>query len=243
MLGYLPDSPWNRGRPAHNIPTLESSGGRFTRQYGILDYEELFKRFKKTEGKLELSKFDFDSYWWLDRSLDQDDHYRWIQEPDKVTSLRGRPAGGTAFAANPAAPRIPVSAPPPYTAPARLPGRVSGINPSLARNPSQFEIEGINLDDDDEAEPVAVVTLQAIRRPGLLSNARPSGGLSGAKAGSSGAKTMTKRPAGQSGIRKRRAPEDAAELAAQESRGAAMPTSRSGRKLRKTQKAAEVAGE
>ncbi len=220
MLRYLPDSPRNRGNPASEIPTLESSGSQFTGQCGILDYEALFKRIKETKGNLVLSKLDFDSYWWLDRSLDQDDHYLRIQEPDKVTSLRGRPAGSTALAPDPAAPRNLVSALPLSTAPARLPGRISGLNPSISRNRSQFEIEGINL-DDNEAQPVIVVSAQA------------SGGPSGAKATHEAKMRMTK-PAGQSGTRKRAPTKDAAELAA---------TSRSGRKLKRSWKAAEEAGD
>ena len=103
-----------------------------------------------------------------------EDHYLRYQEFDRVANLRGRPRGSTAFAAQPAAPQlaapldrgsqlvIPATQPPASSqAAARGRGRgrargsrggrrsraLSGLTPSIRRQPSQWE--GVELDGDN----------------------------------------------------------------------------------------------
>ena len=84
MLRYLPDSPRNKGKSQDEIPIFQSSGSQYTRQNGIINYEGLHRRHAETQGKVVVTKFDFDPYWWLDRGLDEDDYYLRIKEPEKV---------------------------------------------------------------------------------------------------------------------------------------------------------------
>ncbi|KAK0733214.1 hypothetical protein B0T26DRAFT_683138 [Lasiosphaeria miniovina] len=69
--------------------------------------------------------------------------YMSFYEFDRVTRLRGRPRGSTAFAPDPRAPRstAPLSTEPSTTAPTQTPtatstGRASGLNPSIRQQPS-----------------------------------------------------------------------------------------------------------
>ena len=73
----------NRGKSQDEIPIFQSSGSQFTRQYGITDYEGRHRRHAETQGKVVVSKFDFDPYWWLDRGLDEDDYSCESRSPKK----------------------------------------------------------------------------------------------------------------------------------------------------------------
>jgi hypothetical protein len=84
----------------------------------------------------------------LVRTLDEDDPYLRIQEPDHVEALRGRPRNTTGpFADDANSPRtVDPTRPPPSSAPARL----TGSNPSIRCHTSQWE--GIDLTTEDKAD-------------------------------------------------------------------------------------------
>ena len=153
MLGAVPTA--RNPTPA----PLNACTGQFTAQYGMPCSHQLFDRYmdgrirleRGQEGKLVLNKLDFHPYWWLERSLLDEDKYLRYHEFDRVTGLRGRPRGSTAFAPDPRAPR---STAPLSTAQTPTPtlstGRASGLQPSIRRQPSQWE--DISLEAEDHQD-------------------------------------------------------------------------------------------
>jgi hypothetical protein len=123
---------------------------QFTAQYGIPCQHRLMDR--RRAGNLKLEKVDFHPYWWLDRSLQDEDQYLQYHEFDRVRSLRGRPRGSTNFASDPKAPRL--------TQPTASRGpQSSRIMPSARRMPSAYE--AIDLAAEDERDERARAEAEA----------------------------------------------------------------------------------
>jgi len=140
MLGAIP----TRKRP--NPPPLDDCTSQFTAQFSIPCSHELLRRHEANE--LRLRKEDFHPYWWLERSLVDENQYLRYQEFDRTENLRGRPRNTDVFAPQPTAPRS--------TAPLST-MRESGLAPSIRRHPSQWE--GIRLTSDGE-EPQTTTSQQ-----------------------------------------------------------------------------------
>ncbi|RYP48552.1 hypothetical protein DL768_005591 [Monosporascus sp. mg162] len=87
-----------------------------------------------------VKKADWHRFWWLDRSLDDEDPFLDIEEPLEVTGSRGRPRGSGPFVEQ------------------RRP-----TQPSARRLPSAFEAE----DADDVTRPpsTAPAVLAGVKRP------------------------------------------------------------------------------
>ena len=154
----LPDKPqgydYRRGNlenldsKLHPSPPLDRCTSQFTTQYGIPCRHELLERYK--DGKLVLKKEDFHPYWWLERSLADEDEYLRYQEFDQVEQLRGRPRHSQAFASDPRAPRstAPISTQTSVTETA--PSRTTRLLPPICRQLSEWE--GVDLGQEDLAE-------------------------------------------------------------------------------------------
>jgi hypothetical protein len=95
VSGWLPTT----SRPIPPNPTPCTN--QFTTQYGIPCSHQLFNFH---EAKRCLEKSDFHPFWWLDRSLADEDHYLRLREPNRVEVLRGRPRNTAPFVSDPKAP-------------------------------------------------------------------------------------------------------------------------------------------
>jgi hypothetical protein len=84
-----------------NPPDPTPCTSRFTTQYGIPCSHTLLLFHN---NKRALTKADFHPFWWLDRSLADEDAYLRIQEPDRVEVLRGRPRNSAPFVSDLQAP-------------------------------------------------------------------------------------------------------------------------------------------
>jgi MULE transposase domain len=116
---------------------LSPCTGRFRRQYSMPCSHDLFRIL--SEGGT-VKKADWHRFWWLDRSLDDEDPFLDIEEPLEVTGSRGRPRGSGPFVEQ------------------RRP-----TQPSARRLPSAFEAE----DADDVTRPpsTAPAVLAGVKRP------------------------------------------------------------------------------
>jgi hypothetical protein len=83
-------------------PNPEPCTGQFSAQYGIPCSHKLLDLYKEAR---QLQKTDFHPFWWLIRSLADEDHYLQLREPDRVEVLRGRPRNSAPFTPDPRAPR------------------------------------------------------------------------------------------------------------------------------------------
>lgn len=98
---------------------------------------------------IKLTKHHFNKFWWLRTNLKEMDPYLQYEEPDRQGKLRGRPRGSKAFASDHHAPQIEVLVP---TALPTTAARQAGLNPSIRRNLSTWEIEGDDLEAADNED-------------------------------------------------------------------------------------------
>ncbi|CAP67728.1 uncharacterized protein PODANS_1_16160, partial [Podospora anserina S mat+] len=138
--------------------------GRFTANKG-LPCLHLIHQVQKNNQVLELK--DFHPFWWLERSLVDEDRYLQYQDFDRVTVLRCRPRGSDAFAPDATAPRstVPLGLqvqPTPTPSPPciqrtnpQLPS-TTDLRQSLRRTASQWEAADLEGDDAADAANTTV---------------------------------------------------------------------------------------
>ncbi|KAI9764390.1 MAG: hypothetical protein M1839_005955 [Geoglossum umbratile] len=97
---------------------LKPCTGAFRKQLGLPCVHEL-EQMLEGDGNAKLVRSQFNKFWWLDQSLNEEEPLLRIQDPDVVQNTRGRPRGTGPFAE---------SAPPPSTAPAAL-GTATALAP------------------------------------------------------------------------------------------------------------------
>lgn len=122
---------------------LSPCTGRFRQQYGMPCSHDLFRILDTNKA---VKKSDFHRFWWLDRSLDEEDPFLRIEEPLEVTSSRGRPRGGG-----------------PFSNQQQQQQQRRGTKPSAQRLPSVFEVE--NADEVTQPPSTAPAVLVGTKRP------------------------------------------------------------------------------